>query len=242
LLLLLFTALASATNNFFCPALAVMAKKMRMSDNIAGVTLLALGNGAPDIFSSLAGIRQGRAELVFGELFGSRLQIPPVQLSLESFDSRISIVFFMILPESGAGIFVTTVVAGLICITTPFHVMERPFLRDCVFYMAAVFFVFCVFYQGRVALGHAVGFIVLYAAYVCVVLVARIVRKRTQRRRDAEGASHVEEPDPGVEYVSFFDNLSNALGPRRQTEASIDLNRVPLGVEAAAVPTPTRFR
>jgi len=33
--------------NSFCPALQVMAEKMKMSHNIAGVTLLALGNGAP---------------------------------------------------------------------------------------------------------------------------------------------------------------------------------------------------
>ena len=32
---------------------------------------MALGNGAPDIFSSLAGIGQDRPELVFGELFGA---------------------------------------------------------------------------------------------------------------------------------------------------------------------------
>ena len=42
-----------------------------MSQNIAGVTIMALGNGAPDIFSALAGIGQDRPELVFGELFGA---------------------------------------------------------------------------------------------------------------------------------------------------------------------------
>ena len=36
----------------------------RLSQNIAGVTIMALGNGAPDIFSALAGIGQGRPELV----------------------------------------------------------------------------------------------------------------------------------------------------------------------------------
>ena len=38
-----------------------------------GVTFLAFGNGAPDIFSSLAGIAQSRPELVIGELFGKQL-------------------------------------------------------------------------------------------------------------------------------------------------------------------------
>ena len=48
--------------NLFCYSL---------SQNIAGVTILAFGNGAPDIFSSLAGIGANRPELVFGELFGA---------------------------------------------------------------------------------------------------------------------------------------------------------------------------
>ena len=56
----LFVALAIAADDFFCPSLAVISKSLRLSQNVAGVTILAFGNGAPDIFSSLAGIQQAR--------------------------------------------------------------------------------------------------------------------------------------------------------------------------------------
>ena len=94
----------------------LICKSPRLSHNIAGVTILAFGNGAPDIFSSLAGVGNDRPELVFGELFG-------------------------------AGMFVTTVVAGAICLLRPFHLMKRPFLRDLTFYLIAAFWSFCIFYR-----------------------------------------------------------------------------------------------
>lgn len=53
----------------FCPALAALAKAMRMSENLAGVTLLAFGNGSPDIFTALADF-EGDTELLYSELFG----------------------------------------------------------------------------------------------------------------------------------------------------------------------------
>ena len=83
------------------------------------MTILAFGNGAPDIFSSLAGADNDRPELVFGELFG-------------------------------AGLFVTTVVAGAICWLKPFKLMKRPFLRDVSFYIAAAFWSFCIFYRSSI--------------------------------------------------------------------------------------------
>lgn len=88
-----------------------------MSHNIAGVTILAFGNGSPDIFSALAAVNQSRPELVLGALFG-------------------------------AGVFVTTAVAGAVCLSTPFELMQRPFLRDVVFYIAAGFWAFCIFYRS----------------------------------------------------------------------------------------------
>ena len=57
----------------------------------------------------------------------------------------------------GAGVLVTTVVAGGIAILHPFTVASRPFLRDIIFYMGAVFLIFTALYRGRVTLAWALG-------------------------------------------------------------------------------------
>lgn len=58
---------------------------------------------------------------------------------------------------AGAGIFVTTIVAGAISFTRPFKMVERPFLRDVIFYLAAAFWTFKVLYVGEIYLWEAVG-------------------------------------------------------------------------------------
>lgn len=50
----------------------------------------------------------------------------------------------------GAGIFVSTAVAGAVCLTTPFKIMERPFLRDVTFNIIAGYWAFCIFYRYNV--------------------------------------------------------------------------------------------
>jgi len=49
-LLLLFVALAVSADDYFCPSIEIISRVLRLSQNIAGVTIMALGNGAPDIF------------------------------------------------------------------------------------------------------------------------------------------------------------------------------------------------
>ncbi|KAK8758824.1 hypothetical protein V5799_003543 [Amblyomma americanum] len=70
-LALLFLVLGTTADDFLCPALVVVSRTMRLSESVAGVTLLAFGNGAPDIISSLAGVEQSRPALVVGELLGA---------------------------------------------------------------------------------------------------------------------------------------------------------------------------
>lgn len=57
----------------------------------------------------------------------------------------------------GAGVFVTTIVAGGIALVRPFTAASRPFLRDAIFYMVAVFLTFVALYFEKVTLPEALS-------------------------------------------------------------------------------------
>ncbi|XP_029426445.1 mitochondrial sodium/calcium exchanger protein isoform X3 [Nannospalax galili] len=140
-LLYLFLILGVTAAKFFCPNLSAISTSLKLSHNVAGVTFLAFGNGAPDIFSALVAFSDPRtAGLAIGALFG-------------------------------AGVLVTTVVAGGITILRPFVAASRPFLRDITFYMVAVFLTFTALYLGRVTLAWALGYLGLYVFYVATVIL-----------------------------------------------------------------------
>uniref|UniRef100_A0A182QNQ6 Sodium/calcium exchanger membrane region domain-containing protein n=1 Tax=Anopheles farauti TaxID=69004 RepID=A0A182QNQ6_9DIPT len=54
----------------FCPTLAAIAKTLNISEALAGVTILAFGNGSPDLFTAVAN-PDADTELMFSELLGS---------------------------------------------------------------------------------------------------------------------------------------------------------------------------
>lgn len=49
-----FFVLGSTADAYLSPVLASIAKHLKLSESLAGVTLLAFGNGAPDVFSALS--------------------------------------------------------------------------------------------------------------------------------------------------------------------------------------------
>lgn len=59
--------------------------------------------------------------------------------------------------NSGAGIFVTTVVVGGVAFIAPFKLTKRPFLRDIIFYTTAVYLTFYVLWTGSVTIYMAAG-------------------------------------------------------------------------------------
>ncbi|KAJ4941683.1 hypothetical protein JOQ06_011560 [Pogonophryne albipinna] len=163
-LLFLFIILGLTASKFFCPNLSAICTSLHLTHNVAGVTFLALGNGAPDVFSAMAAFSHPHtAGLAVGALFG-------------------------------AGIFVTTVVAGSVALVKPFAVASRPFLRDVIFYMVAVFWTFLMLYRGTTTLGETLGYLGLYVVYVLIVIISAYIYNRQKRLINSSVQSTAQIP------------------------------------------------
>ncbi|NXQ18962.1 NCLX protein, partial [Peucedramus taeniatus] len=206
-LLYLFIILGVTAEKFFCPNLSAISTNLKLSHNVAvfsltsplhGVTFLAFGNGAPDVFSAVVAFSDPRtAGLAIGAIFG-------------------------------AGVFVTTVVAGGIALVKPFTAASRPFLRDVIFYMVAVFLTFVVLYLGRIRLGEALGYLGLYVFYVLTVVLCTWIHRR--QRGDGlappgawepEMPTDVEEPEPSGTNSGDYGEEYRPLLPSREPSLRI---------------------
>lgn len=82
-LLLYFTTLGLITSNFLTPSLSYISRNVfQISEKIAGMTLLALGNGLPDIISTYKSMKTGATLLAVGEILGGVFFLLTVVLGL----------------------------------------------------------------------------------------------------------------------------------------------------------------
>ena len=92
-LFFLFVVLGDTADSFLVPALTTVSDLMQLSPQVAGVTVLALANGAPDFFTGIAAFSSdssGSDALGIGACLG-------------------------------AGMFITTVIFGSVILASPFH-------------------------------------------------------------------------------------------------------------------------
>ena len=108
--------LASTADAYLSPALETISDKFSCSESLAGVTLLALGNGGPDVFSAISagGVNESDINLLISGLFGSALFISTVVMALTT---RASL--------NG----------GEIQVTRGFFIRDSIFIQGCAIYM-----------------------------------------------------------------------------------------------------------
>ncbi|PVU89922.1 hypothetical protein BB559_004856 [Furculomyces boomerangus] len=123
-----------------------------MPDSVAGVTLLALGNGAPDLFTTFAAFKSDAAALALGELVGSAM--------------------FVICVVSGL----------MIIISKGFLVPKIMVIREMSVLGITIAIVISIVWKNQIAIVTAVVMIILYLIYVTtVVFTTYILTKQANR-------------------------------------------------------------
>ena len=143
---ILIVVLGSTADEYFCPPLVTTASWLQLRPRVAAVTLLALANGAPDIFAVQAALEQGDTLLAVGAMLGGTLFVTCLVVPAVIVCSTNAVLAGgMLFRDVGCFCVVVGLVAGLMTLG------EVRIWQPCVFLGLYVVYVFVVANSHRIA-------------------------------------------------------------------------------------------
>ncbi|EFP09447.1 CRE-NCX-6 protein [Caenorhabditis remanei] len=218
-MLFLFIMVSSAADDFFSPSISSIVAHLRISESVAGVTFMAFGNGAPDVFGAIASVLSSptpKADLALGELFG-------------------------------AGLFVTTMVLAVTIFTRPFKAEVFSSIRDIVFYLIALsFLALCFVFYDHVELWMPIcellfevslqynnisAFLGIYLIYVCTVILSQILHNRQKREREETIVKSVDV----ISVISLDDDEDIYISHGHHILHAHEVQKIEAAIETAEI-------
>ena len=144
----IFGCLAYLCDRYFVPSLESFTERMKIQPEVAGASLMAIGNSAPELFTSLIGVYVSEDDVGVGTVVGSAV--------------------FNILFVVGSCILVSPNVL---------HVEVYPILRDASFYVVSLIPLAIICLDGKADWYDAVILVALYGLYMVIIYNSRKIEQ-----------------------------------------------------------------
>lgn len=169
-IIILFKFICSTVDEFIAPAIVYLSKYLKLSQSLAGVTLLAFANGAGDVITAIvASGSPGGVSYNVGALYG-------------------------------AGFFVLTLVVAFTIVFSPSEIVvdKSVIFRDIGFYILATLLTIFIAYQGQITWMSSLSLLLLYIVYVLVVVLQDwLISRQKNNNTDEEETKQLVETKDG---------------------------------------------
>lgn len=138
-LLAVFVALAKVCDEYFVSSLDIIARKLKLSEDVAGATFMAIGTSAPEFFTAAIALTKiGSENVGAGTIVGS-------------------------------AIYNILVIVGASSIVATAYLKWQPVVRDMGFYIISIIVLLLTFQDGRVTAMESTLYLVAYGVYIWIL-------------------------------------------------------------------------
>ena len=190
-LVTLFRMLGSTAEYFFSPSLEMFSGKLGLPPRFAGVSLLALGNGAADVSATISAI-------VVDTENGYKLSLGAL---------------------TGAAMFIGCIVAGCVIVVAGGVPCRGALVRDVMALLITVLVVGFKLHSGVIGPSSVSLFISLYVFFVLIVLVADIYHRAVVLPRQARHLAQIEVARQAQEGQTASNAAADALNELADEES-----------------------